>query len=120
MKSIYGRVKKAADPVALPVMVHGDKLSNELHAVTERIINVRLGRVKTLIDSLKLSAAYAGSYSLSANQIGVSSSVFVIHKEILDQNSTAFKEKLWLHPLAYEKQEEAPMPDNEKIYMSDE
>ena len=85
MKSIYGRVKKPVEPVALPILVHGDKLSTELHDLTERVINVRLGRVKTLIDSLKLSAAYNGSYSLSANQVGASSALFVLHKELLNK-----------------------------------
>ena len=27
MKSIYARVKKYADPIPIPIMIHGDKLS---------------------------------------------------------------------------------------------
>jgi len=51
----------------MPVMVHGDKMSNELHACCERITNPRLARIKLTIDTLKLSAAHAGTYSLAAN-----------------------------------------------------
>lgn len=84
MKSIYARVKKYADPAALPIMVHGDKISTMLHGLTDRVVNPRLSRVKVIIDTLKLSAGHCGSYSLSANQIGISNAIFVMHKDVLD------------------------------------
>ena len=120
MKSIYGRVKKYADAQPIPIMIHGDKVSAQLHGLTERITNPRIGRIRTTIETLKLSAAYSGSYSLSSNQLGIPNSVFVMHKEILDQQSAAFQDKLWLHPDAYELQELAPMPDlqNDTVSMA--
>jgi len=51
----------------LPVLLHGASDSHILHKPTDRIINSRLARIKTSIEILKLSAAYSGSYSISAN-----------------------------------------------------
>jgi hypothetical protein len=51
----------------LPILIHGSKLSHELHAKCERITNPRLFRIKVASETLKLSAALSGSYSLSAN-----------------------------------------------------
>ena len=79
-KSIYGRVKKFNNVKPMPVMVHGDKMATEMYGTTERIINPRLGRIKATIETLKLSAAHSGSYSLSANQVGISNAIFVMHK----------------------------------------
>jgi hypothetical protein len=49
IKGIYDRVARKspeiAEMMALPILVHGDKLSNELHGPTERIINVRMKRI---------------------------------------------------------------------------
>jgi len=67
IKSIYGRVKKFTDVKPLPILIHGDKMSTELYGVTERVVNPRLARIRMTIESLKLSAANSGSYSLSAN-----------------------------------------------------
>jgi peptide deformylase len=50
------------------------------------------------IETLKISAALAGSYSLSANQIGLPMSMFAIHKQVLASNFRA--NQLWLHPNA--------------------
>lgn len=83
------------------MLIHGDKMSTELHAYTERVVNPRLARIKTSIETLKMSAANSGSYSLSANQIGISSAMFVIHKELLDNQSRAFEEMRWLHDKAF-------------------
>lgn len=66
-KSIYGKIKELPPARPLPVFVHGEKLSSELHGVTSRLTNVNLPRVRLAIDTLKLSAAHSGSYSLSAN-----------------------------------------------------
>jgi hypothetical protein len=33
VKSIYGMIKKLPDPQALPVLIHGEKLSQELHGI---------------------------------------------------------------------------------------
>jgi peptide deformylase len=60
-----------------------------------------LKRVQITTSALKLSAAASGSYSLSANQIGIANAVFVIHKQLTDG--------LWLHPEAYKLQEENPV-----------
>ena len=89
VKSIYGLVKKLPEAQALPVFIHGEKLSQELHGACQRITNTRLARVQLTIDTIKLSAAHSGSYSLSANQIGISNSIFVIHKKLQDN--------VWLH-----------------------
>ena len=51
-----------------------------MHIKAENILNPRLSRIKAINESLKLSAALSGSYSLSANQIGVPINVFTIHK----------------------------------------
>ena len=112
-KSIYKRVKKFADPMPIPIMVHGDKLSTELHGLSERIVNPRLARVRATIDTLKLSAAHSGSYSLSANQIGIPNAIFVMHKELFDKTSSTFLDKMWMHPNSYELQEKSPVPDFE-------
>lgn len=101
MKSIYGRVKKYAEARPIPVMVHGDKLTEELHGVSNMIVNPRLNRIKTIIETLKLSAAHSGSYSLSSNQIGLSNALFVMHKELFDNTSRTFLDKRWLHPDAF-------------------
>lgn len=66
----------------LPILMHGASDSHILHKPTERIINSRLPRIKTSIEILKLSAAHSGAYSLSANQVGLSMSLFVMHKYI--------------------------------------
>ena len=74
-----------------------------MHYYAERILNPRLSRVKLSLDVLKLSAATAGSYSLSANQLGIPNAAFVMHKDLLDRTSEAYQEKRWLHPEAYER-----------------
>jgi peptide deformylase len=93
-KSIFSKIKEIPPPIPMPVMVHGDKIAQTLHAPCDRISNHGLKRIKYTIDTLKLSAAHAGSYSLSANQIGITSAIFVIHKNLTDN--------LWLHPNATE------------------
>ena len=82
VKSIYSKIKQRPPPTALPILIHGDKLSQELHGVCPRITNPRAKFVELTIETLKLSAAHAGSYSLSANQIGISNSIFVIHRNL--------------------------------------
>lgn len=121
MKSIYGRLKKFTDVKPLPILIHGDKMSTELYGVTERIVNPRLARIKMTMETLKLSAANSGSYSLSANQLGISNAIFVMHKELLDSQSEAFNEKRFLHPRAFQVQEETPFPDteNDKLSLAD-
>ena len=84
-KSIYGRVKNFNVVKPMPVMIHGEKMSTELYSVTERILNPRLGRIRATIETLKLSAAHSGSYSLSANQLGISNAIFVMHRQLLEQ-----------------------------------
>lgn len=79
-KSIYGRVKKFAEVKPVPVLIHGEKMSTELYSMTERIVNPRIGRIRATIETLKLSAAHSGSYSLSANQLGISNAIFVMHR----------------------------------------
>ena len=64
-------------------MVQGDRVSSVLFGQSERITNPRINRIKTTIESLKASAAAAGSYSLSSNQIGITNAIFVMHKKIL-------------------------------------
>jgi len=65
---IYDRIKSQPVQMApLPVLLHGASDSHILHKPTDRIINSRLARIKTSIEVLKLSAAYSGSYSISAN-----------------------------------------------------
>ena len=103
MKSIYDRVKKHAEARPLPVMVHGDKLATQMHYYCERIVNPRLSRVRVSIDVLKMSAAIAGSYSLSSNQVGIPNAAFIMHKDLLDRTSSTYLEKKWLHPEAYER-----------------
>lgn len=68
-------------------------MSSELYGACDRIQNAMLKRVQITTTALKLSAAASGSYSLSANQIGISNAAFVIHKHLTDG--------LWLHPEAY-------------------
>ena len=113
MKSIYDRVKKYADARPLPVMVHGDKLATQMHFIAERIVNPRLSRVKLSLECLKLSAATAGSYSLSGNQVGIPNAAFIMHKDLLDRTSSTYLEKRWLHPEAYQRQEDTPVPEDE-------
>ena len=67
VKSIYSKIKPKPAATALPVLIHGDKLSQELHGVCPRITNPRAKWIDRTILTLKLSAAHAGSYSLSAN-----------------------------------------------------
>lgn len=96
MKSIYGRVKQMPDEMRpLPILIQGDKLASELYGVSDRIVNPFLKRVQITISALKLSAAASGSYSLSANQIGISNAAFIIHKRL--------QEGVWLHPEAYKR-----------------
>lgn len=83
-KSIYSRVKEIPATRPMPVMIHGDKMAQMLHGLCDRVTNHGLKRVKFSIDTLKLSAAHAGSYSLSANQIGNTNAIFVIHKHLID------------------------------------
>ena len=113
MKSIYDRVKKQAEARPLPVMVHGDKLATQMHYYCDRIVNPRLSRVKLSLECLKLSAATAGSYSLSANQVGIPNAAFIMHKDLLDRTSSAFLEKRWVHPEAFARQEETPVPEQD-------
>lgn len=83
--SIYQRLKeKQVDAMPLPVITHGaqSKQSHMLHAYCETVMNPRLGRIKTAADSLKMSAALHGSYSLSANQVGFPMNFFVMHRSI--------------------------------------
>jgi peptide deformylase len=68
MSSIYKRLaNRFPAPRALPILTHGSKDAKGLHERTERIVNPRIQRVKNAIQTLKLSAAVGGSYSLSAN-----------------------------------------------------
>lgn len=104
IKGIYERVKTKQEEIkALPILVHGDKAATVLLGTTERVANPRTSRVALTIDALKKTAAVSGSFSLSANQIGITNSVFVIHKEILEGGG-----KTWLHPHAYTVQEQTP------------
>lgn len=81
--SIYKRLQeKLPDPSPLPILTHGGKLSQQLHAQGERITNPRLGRVRVSQETLRLSAALQGSYSLSANQLGLPMSIMTVHKNI--------------------------------------
>jgi peptide deformylase len=59
---------------------------------------------------LRLSAANAGCYSLSANQIGISNAMFVIHKEAMN----------FLHPKAFALQSSLPTDDEMKRGVSEE
>ena len=85
-KSIYEKVKSKSiareDLTAIPVFVHGDKMSAQLHSPCERVVNVRMQRIRAAIEVLRLSAATAGSFSLSANQIGMTIAMFVMHKDL--------------------------------------
>jgi hypothetical protein len=46
-KSIYGKLAdKNLDAGAVPIQTHGSKLAHQLHLMSERIINPRLGRIK--------------------------------------------------------------------------
>jgi hypothetical protein len=66
--SIYKRLKdKEIEANPLPILTHGGKLSQQLHMKCDRIINPGLARIKVAKETLKLSAALSGSYSLSAN-----------------------------------------------------
>lgn len=67
VKSIYGRLKKFNDVKPVPILTHGEKMAAELYGVGERVLNPRLSRIQASIETLKLSAAVSGSYSLSAN-----------------------------------------------------
>jgi hypothetical protein len=96
MKSIYGRVKQMPTEMRpLPILIQGDKMSTQLYGSCDRIANPYLKRVQITITALKLSAAISGSYSLSANQIGIPSAAFIIHKDVQDGK--------WLHDLAYKR-----------------
>lgn len=58
-----------------------------------------------------MSAALSGSYSLSANQIGLPVSMFTIHKQIFESYDK--DSQIWLHPKAelfmqYEEEPDAP------------
>ena len=83
-------------------------MAAELYGVGERVLNPRLSRIQASIETLKLSAAVSGSYSLSANQLGISSAIFVMHKNLFDSSSEVSKQKQWLHPDAYAVQDEIP------------
>ena len=107
-KSIYGRVKKFSHARPAPILVHGDRVSTELYGVTERVVNPRISRIKATIETLRLSAAHAGSYSLSANQLGISNSIFVMHRQLLDDTTDEVRDKIWLHPEAFAVQEQIP------------
>ena len=100
-KSIYGRIKQMPTEMRpIPILVQGDKLSADLYGTCDRIVNPLLKRVQVTITALKLSAAASGSYSLSANQIGIIQAAFVMHRRLEDN--------VWLHPEAFKKQEENP------------
>ena len=99
-------------------MVHGDKLSGGMHGACERILNPRIGRIKTSLEALKLSAAHAGSYSLSSNQIGIPNAFFIMHKELLDVASSTYRAKKWLHESAFAVQEAMPIPEYDKDNLS--
>ena len=85
-KSIFKRVKEIPPPRPLPVLVHGDKVSAVLHGACERVTNINNKRVKYSIEAIKMSAAHHGAFSLSANQIGISSAIFVIHKHMSENH----------------------------------
>ena len=99
IKGIYDRVKKTPDLMPLPVIVNGDSLSSILLGPTERITNIRSSRIKSSIDLLKMSAASAGSLSLSSNQIGVQYAMFIMHKNIFFNTEP----NEWLHPEAFKR-----------------
>lgn len=81
--TIYQRVQdKILEPVAMPIYINGTIQAQKLHAKTDKVTNPRISRIKTSIETLKISAALSGSYSLSANQIGIPWSIFTIHKSI--------------------------------------
>ena len=97
IKGIYERVKAKPDEIkALPILVHGDKVATVLLGSCERVANPRASRIKLTIDALKKTAAVSGSYSLSSNQVGITNSVFVMHKGIIEGEGND-----WLHPHAY-------------------
>jgi len=81
--TIYNRLKdNILEPVPMPIFIHGTTNQKKLHAKTDKVTNPRVSRIKTSIDTLKISAALSGSYSLSSNQIGLPISIFTIHKSI--------------------------------------
>ena len=83
IKSIYQKIKeKQIEASPLPILTHGGKLSHSLHQKCERLSNPRLARIKTAQETLKLSAALVGSYSLSMNQIGNPIAIFTMHKNM--------------------------------------
>ena len=97
-KSIYERVKTLPEARPLPVLIHGDKMSHQLHGVSERLSNVYMKRVELAVKTLKLSAASVGSYSLSANQLGLPTAIFVMYRDLQPGH--------WFHPEALKFQEE--------------
>ena len=81
--SIYSRLKeKVPDPMPVPILKFGSKVGHSLYTHAAYIQNHRLGRVRAGMESLKLSAARAGSYSLSAPQLNLSMQMIAVHKDL--------------------------------------
>ena len=94
MKSIFAKVKQKLPEneslIPLPISIHGDK-NSLLNKQCDRVSNLSSSRVKSAIQTLRISAATAGSYSLSCNQINLHYAIFAIHKD----------PSRWTHPDAY-------------------
>ena len=73
-------------------------------------MNLWNSRIKSSIELLKLSAASAGSFSLSSNQVGISSAIFIMHKKLFEESEN----NEWLHPRAIERQNELPLYEEKK------
>ena len=82
-KSIYSKIK-APEPQAVPILLHGSRISHQLYGAAELVQNPRLERVKSTISSLKLSAGKAGAYGLNCNQIGINSNMMTLYNQIED------------------------------------
>lgn len=67
-KSIYAKIeKKTPTPQPIPILTIGSRLSHQLHISAEFVSNPRLQRISSMKETMKLSAAMAGTYYLSAN-----------------------------------------------------
>lgn len=82
--SIYGRIaEKSPEACSHPILMYAEENSaRQMKQRCEKVINPRLDRIKATQETLKLSAAVAGVYSLSAIQLGLPICMLTIHKAV--------------------------------------
>eukprot|EP00347_Sterkiella_histriomuscorum_P004363 403360741 len=82
-KSIYSKVKSTQfKPTVLPVLNHGDSGAEAIYQYCDRIVNSQSLKTKLITQSLKMTAAQHGLFSLSANQVNILQAIFTVHKHV--------------------------------------